>query len=151
MARKPRKHLRHKTVLAHSIDTRCPKKGGKMMKLTGGFGGDFNMDLDVPIGTPDPAGDGFTLAPNTPQTATGPISQSADVTFEAWYTDSDGNTTALSVAGISVTGTPLKWSLTFTSPNVATADFTFYIQGTYQPATARGFTQITLSTGFSTT
>jgi hypothetical protein len=139
---------RHKRTLTVHNDSRRRQKGDPIgaLKLAE-IGGDFNIDIDMPVAGTDP------LSVSTSVTATGPITVNDRnvVRFQIWYTDSGGTDTAVDPAGLTITGmsSPYQWNISFTAPSSA-AEYTFTIQAIYIPPLAKVPTVVTISAPFTT-
>jgi hypothetical protein len=144
--------LRQKITLIS--ESRNRKKGDPLPAvhpIPQGGGTAFNMDINLPVGD---LSDPIAIASNPTIMATGPITVNTGVTFQAWYQDSSGNVTTITLgSNFTITGTgSYQWNLTFATPGTSGVlnDYTFYLQGSCTQPGGQGTSTITVSGPFST-
>jgi hypothetical protein len=134
---------RHRQIHIFDIDNRHPH-GNPFAQLKAAT--NFNMEINLPCGAADPNQAGVNM------TVTGFSSTSNNIAFQVWYTDSNGVNTFVMTPILPLPAVPgqnyYSWSVTFLAP--AAGDYTFSIQGTYQPPGAPGSTNVLLSAPFTT-
>jgi hypothetical protein len=140
------KRIRHKVSIG--IDNRCPQ-GNPFPQRKAAT--NFNLEINLPCGAP-PSQDPYPYQANTNMTVTGFSTISNNITFQVWYTDSTGADTPLTAPALPLQPVQgqnyFSWSVAFQVPQPG--DYTFNMQGTYQPPGAPGSTTILISAPFTT-
>jgi hypothetical protein len=139
--------------------TRCicsnPKKASGKKKAYG-YGGDFDMNIDVPAGGDPPATPNMTVTGTCTVNLTTATAPPVTLWISAWYSNSMNVQTAINqgvqdsgVAAVATDLTGQTWTVTFPTPT-APDDYTFTIQGSYSdPSTLIGaITIVTVSAPF---
>jgi hypothetical protein len=143
---------RHKVTL--NFDGRHWQKGMHWTEPRDRVPTSFNMEINMPVGD---GADPIILGSAASITATGLISANSNITTIAWYQNSAGVTTQITLGGTSPTGlfaigtatsSPYPWSLNFPMPTAAD-EYILFVQMTYQPTGAPGTSTIIVSAPFT--
>jgi hypothetical protein len=144
--------LRHRQTVIIDTDDRHPQPPARGVSPFSPLRAvtNFNLEINLPCGGNDPDQVGVNM------TVTGYSSISNNITFQVWYSDSNGNNTYVMTPVLPLPAVPgenyYSWSVTFLAPGIpgTPSDYTFSIQGTYQPPGAPGFTTVLISAPFET-